>query len=1025
MTSDPSSAAPSDRPPDDVAALLRERDVLAEQLRAAFLQSPVSTIVYDAAGRPLAVNPAFERLWGARLADLPPGYSVLDDPQLEVAGVLPLLRRAFGLDGAATPEGAGEPVSLPPLRYDVAVTTGHGRITWTQAHAYPVRDASGAVARVVLSHEDVTARREAEEALARQSALTRLVAGNATSALFMMDRDGHPTYMNPAAEAMTGWTLDEIRGMPLHYAIHHTRPDGSAYPMAECPIDRALPENSDVRAHPDVFVRKDGSFFPVLCAASPIVENGVPVGTVVEVRDVTAERAAEAAMRELTRELEARNADLQEQGLELELTNQQLLDQAAELEAQTVELQATAAELEERTLEAEAERARAGAILDGMADAHFALDAEFRFVTVNRAMERSSAIPRERLLGRTLWEAIPGIVGTDLERHCRQVATERAEAHFTHAYGGAGAGPTRMLEVDAYPAPGGGLAVFWRDVTARLQAAAERERLLAEAERARAEAEAARQRMLDTFEAISDPFFTVDRDWILTYINPPTERVVGRPREQLIGRHLWEEFSEAVGTPFYEGAHRALREGRAVDVEAHYPPPLDFWAAMRMYPLADGLAVYYQDVTARKRAEAGLRASEQRLRDLFEQAPVAVAVLTGPALVYTVMSPRYAAFIRGGTANLGKPFREAVPEIAGQGVAELMEQVYRTGEPYFAHERLVRLDRDGDSVEEEYYFDIGYQPLRDAAGEVYAIASTSLDVTAHVTARREAEAARLEAERQREAAEAANRAKSEFLSTMSHELRTPLNAIQGYTELLTLGLRGPVTEAQQHDLERVRRANQHLMGLITDILNFARLEAGQVEFHVADVDLAPVIADLETLVGPQLAAKGLTFEHDACAPDTPEQPHVVRADPEKLRQVLLNLLTNAVKFTDRGGHVAIACETDRGAGVVRVRVSDTGRGIPRDQLERIFEPFVQVDRHRTHASQQGVGLGLAISRDLARGMGGDLAAESEEGRGSTFTVTLRLVEPTTGVPADRRSDEERRREEERRRRLAERRGTGA
>jgi signal transduction histidine kinase len=150
-----------------------------------------------------------------------------------------------------------------------------------------------------------------------------------------------------------------------------------------------------------------------------------------------------------------------------------------------------------------------------------------------------------------------------------------------------------------------------------------------------------------------------------------------------------------------------------------------------------------------------------------------------------------------------------------------------------------------------------------------------------------------------------------------------------------------------------------------------------------------VVADLESLVGPQLAAKGLTFDHDGCAPDTPDQPHVVRADPEKVRQILLNLMTNAVKFTDRGGRVSLACETDGVAGVVRIRVTDTGRGIATCQLERIFEPFVQVDRHRTHESQQGVGLGLAISRDLARGMGGELTVESEEGRGSTFTLALR------------------------------------
>jgi PAS domain S-box-containing protein len=252
-------------------------------------------------------------------------------------------------------------------------------------------------------------------------------------------------------------------------------------------------------------------------------------------------------------------------------------------------------------------------------------------------------------------------------------------------------------------------------------------------------------------------------------------------------------------------------------------------------------------------------------------------------------------------------------------------------------------------------------------------------------------AARAEAEAARAAAEAANAAKSQFLSTMSHELRTPLNAIQGYTELLSMGVRGALTDAQQHDVERIRRANRHLMALVTDVLNFARLDAGQIEFRLADVELATIMGDLEPLLGPQLAAKRLTFDHDGCASDTPDRPHLVRADPEKLRQVLLNLLTNAIKFTDAGGRVALACEIDAEVGVVRVRVSDTGRGIPSDQLERIFEPFVQVDRHRTHESQQGVGLGLAISRDLARGMDGELTAESVVGEGSTFTLTLPLA----------------------------------
>jgi signal transduction histidine kinase len=276
----------------------------------------------------------------------------------------------------------------------------------------------------------------------------------------------------------------------------------------------------------------------------------------------------------------------------------------------------------------------------------------------------------------------------------------------------------------------------------------------------------------------------------------------------------------------------------------------------------------------------------------------------------------------------------------------------------------------------------------DGAGPVLGVGVVAEDVTERQRLLAESEAARRAAEEARAVAEAANRAKGEFLATMSHELRTPLNAIAGYAELLALGVRGPLTEAQSQDMARIRRANQHLTGLVTDVLNFARLEAGQVEYHVAEVHLGPLVADLEALVGPQLAAKRLAYDHDACGPDTPAQPHVVRADAEKVRQVLVNLLSNAIKFTDAGGRISLACEDDAPAGVVRVRVTDTGRGIPPERLAHVFEPFVQVDRDLTHTSQQGVGLGLAISRDLARGMGGELSAESIPGEGSTFTLTL-------------------------------------
>ena len=235
-------------------------------------------------------------------------------------------------------------------------------------------------------------------------------------------------------------------------------------------------------------------------------------------------------------------------------------------------------------------------------------------------------------------------------------------------------------------------------------------------------------------------------------------------------------------------------------------------------------------------------------------------------------------------------------------------------------------------------------------------------------------------------AEAANRSKTEFLSMMSHELRTPLNAIGGYAELLALGVRGAVTPDQVDYLTRIQRAGRHLQGMISDLLNFTRLEAGHVQFDLRDIDLEQVLIDAEMLVAPQMAERGLTIRREETEHTGPCGSLTVRADDEKLRQVLLNLLTNASKFTPSGGTITMMCDSD--AERVYVRVADTGRGIPEDQLARIFEPFVQIDRASTASSQQGIGLGLAISRDLARGMGGELTATSTVGVGSTFTLTV-------------------------------------
>ncbi len=274
------------------------------------------------------------------------------------------------------------------------------------------------------------------------------------------------------------------------------------------------------------------------------------------------------------------------------------------------------------------------------------------------------------------------------------------------------------------------------------------------------------------------------------------------------------------------------------------------------------------------------------------------------------------------------------------------------------------------------------EQLQQQAIELEAQTEAAQALTQEVEIANEAlQEALVAAEQARRDAEAADRAKTDFLRTVSHELRTPLNAVEGYVQLLQMGIPDPPSPAQANYLGRIQNAERHLLSLVDNLLSLSRIEAGHVESSIEPLAVRELWDAVEPLVTPQMRAKGLGYHVGPCSPDIR-----VRADRQKAVQVLLNLVSNAVKFTEPGGQIGL--ETEVRPTDVALQVRDTGCGIEPDQLARVFEPFVRGEEPGPLARASGAGLGLSIARQFARLMGGDVTVESTVGAGSTFTLTL-------------------------------------
>jgi len=543
-------------------------------------------------------------------------------------------------------------------------------------------------------------------------------------------------------------------------------------------------------------------------------------------------------------------------------------------------------------------------------------------------------------------------------------------------------------------------------------------------------------------ESVRDyAIFALDPTGVILSWNAGAQRFKGYEPHEIIGKHFSIFYPRELveeGFPEFE-LRTAANTGRFEDEGWRIRKDGSrFWANVVITALRNkegklvGYAKVTRDLTERREAEEALRESEERFRLLVEGVRDYAIFMLDP-------TGRVATWNEGAERIKGYRAKEIIGRHFSEFYLEEDRASHKPERELEIAKRAGKYDEEGRRVRRDgtvFWASITITAIRNKSGELIGFAKVTRDLTerraselrALEDARRLAgeEAARRAAEtrehelraladqlrkqtqeleaRTREAEEArehasdslaradeANRAKSQFLAAMSHELRTPLNAIGGYTDLLTMGLSGPVTEQQQEQLGRIRRSQEHLLGIINDILNFSRLEAGQLTYDIGPVAVADVVESVAQMIMPQARAKGLQLDDAAC-----RNGAVALGDRPKVEQIVLNLVSNAVKFTGSGGKITMSCEVRRNR--VILTVLDTGSGIPKDKLDAIFEPFVQVGRTLT-SSREGAGLGLAISRDLARGMGGDITVDSRVGVGSEFKLTLPAEQLQKPAPA--------------------------
>ena len=813
-----------------------------------------------------------------------------------------------------------------------------------------------------------------------------------------MDERQQCAYMNPAAEKLTGYTLAEVYGQALHNVIHHTHPDGRPYPLEECPIDQAFPQNNQEQGE-EVFVHKDGSFYPVAFTASPIRENGVPIGTIIEVRGIAEERRAHRE---------------RERFFEISLDMLAISNMDGTFKRVNPAFTQTLGWTEEEMLSrpyfdfihpddvastvAEAQKLNEGARTLHFTNRYRCRDGSYKwlswssvpFVEENLIYAVAHDITEQRRQQQTLQllvdlnqaaqplidpDEIMALTARMLGEHlgvnrCAYAEVEADQDHFQL---------TGNYTRDTFSIVGRFAMSSFGSEVLRLMRAGE-PYIVDDVEtdpRTRNALDAYHQ--TDIVAVVCVPLHKEGRFSAAMAVHQKTPRH-WTPDEieliRLVVNRCWEALERA----------QAIRNLR----EAHHE--LERRVEQRTAELSTAIGRLEREVDERERAEATLQKEREYLHVILENIEDGVVACDAEGVL--------TFFNRATQMFHGLP-REPLPAEQWAEHYDLLLSDGKTLMPQHEIPLFRALQGERISNVEMVIAPKDGPPHRVLASgrALFSVGGQKLGavVIMHdITAQRQAEEERLHLIQEREARKAAEKSsqiKDEFLATLSHELRTPLTAILGWANMLRIGQLDP--EDTTRAMETIERNAQAQLQLIEDLLDVSRIITGKMRIEVAPIELSDVVKAAVDAVRPATEAKNIRLQTLLDAHAGP-----VSGDAARLQQVVWNLLTNAVKFTPKGGRVQVRLE--RVNSHVEITVTDTGQGIEPEFLPHIFDRFRQADQTSTR-NYGGLGLGLSIVYQLVELHGGTIQANSAGvGQGATFVVQLPIMAALHDPQQDRR-----------------------